>query len=85
MGKPEIKKPDGKKLIEDVKKSVKNKKKEQIDMKKVISLTVFATLATLAIIGGIFYAGMIVGGINEKTANERIVTEAQTLAKQIAK
>lgn len=76
-----MKKPDGKKMIEDSKKEV-NKTKGNTEMKKT-AFTVFITLATVAAFAGIFYLGTQFGAQQEKAVNTRIVTEAQSLAKTV--
>lgn len=74
---------DGKKLIEQAKNKVKQNKKETINMKKVITLTVLSTLGVLIVMAGIFYLGTQFGAQQEKAVNTRIVTEAQSLAKTV--
>ena len=66
---------DGKKLIEDAKNKVKNKK-ENNDMKKPIIVTVAVTLVTVAALAGMFLLG---AGYNQ-SINDRIHSEAKTLS-----
>jgi hypothetical protein len=67
--------PDGKKIIENAKNKVNNKK-ENTEMKKPIIVTVVVTLVTVAALAGMFLLG---AGYNQ-SINDRIHTEAKTLA-----